>query len=200
MFNKEKLSAWPYIQDACDNHQAAKDWLVKLKAREYPARDYPGKIDYLGPTDPTEHQAQHIKAVDILTKLEAAYYSVRRPMEEVILAKLGLSALPFPGIAWVLGPSTGIIQLQSHGKYVYQYLYENIKHFETVGDETCFIAAHRFCDKHEENYVEWVDRTTGRFMFYANTGAYFDRVKTMRFDHTQYIPPIHGRYGFVDPT
>jgi hypothetical protein len=200
MFNKEKLSAWPFIQDICESNPDAKKWIEKLKAREYPARDYPGKIECLGPSDPTEQHAQHIKGVDILTKLEAAYYSVRRPLEELILAKLGLQAQPYPGIAWVLGPSTGIIELQGRGKSVYQYLYSNIKHFESVGDETCFIAAHRFCDKHEENYVEWVDRTTGRFMYYANTGAYFDRAKSMQFDHTKYIPPIHGVYGFVDPT
>lgn len=197
MSNRVEMSAWSYIQKVCDELPEAKAWLDKLKLRDYPARDYPGKIACLG-SDPNDKHYQHIKAVEILNKLEAAYYSVRKPVSQLIYAKLGLSGLPAPGIEWILGPESGIRELQKRGRTVYQYLYETVPHFESVSNENSFIAAHKFCDRHDENYVEWLDRTTGRSMFYANTGAYFDKVKPMKFDNSLYIPPIHGRYGFLD--
>lgn len=192
LFKQEEISAWEHIKFLCETDDVVQAWL-----KENARKTYPRKTALVG-GDPTDRQAQAIYGDDVMRKIEAVYFSSHRPLAEVVFAKLGLDALLHPGIDWILGPDSGTRVLQQHGRIVYNYLYTTAEHFEGVSGPTMFIAAHKFCDKHDENFLQWTDRKTGRICFYANTGAYFDVTEEMAFNHSEYIPPIHGCYGFQD--
>lgn len=192
LFKRETISAWEHVERLCETEYVVKEWL-----KENARKTYPHKTLCIY-ADNNECYGQQLKGDDILRKIEAAYYNTHRPLAEVIFAKLGIDALSAPGIEWVMGPDFGTRILQQHGRAVYNYLYATAGHFEGVSGPEMFIAAHKFCDKHEENFVEWLDRKTGRTCYYANTGAYFEVTDEMAFNHTEYIPPIHGCYGFQD--
>lgn len=192
LFKQEQTSAWDHVWKLCESNDVVKAWLV-----ENARKTYPHKINTVGYRH-GEDQAVAMRGDEILRQIEAVYYSMHRPLAEVIYAKLGIAALTAPGIDFAMGPEFGTRILQQHGRAVYNFLYETAGHFEGVSDHTMFIAAHKFCDKHDENFVQWIDRKTGRNCFYANTGAYFEVTDPMAFNHLEYIPPVHGCYGFED--
>lgn len=192
LFKSEPVSALEHVNLLCESNEVVKAWL-----HENARKTYPNKTNCVG-NDNGERYRQAIKGDDVLRRIEAVYLCTQRPLAEVTYANLGRIALPAPGIEWVLGPDFGTRILQQMGRVVYNFLYESAGHFEGVSDHTMFIAAHKFCDKHEENFVQWIDRKTGRNCFYANTGAYFEVTDPMAFNHLEYIPPIHGCYGFED--
>lgn len=192
MFNKVFVNPWAMIETVCKENPNTQAWLKQLERTEYGR-----KIDCSSLHCPNDKQYAHIKGSEVIRKLEAAYHSLRRPTPEIIYAHLGLVGLPTPGIDCLLGPETGIEQLVKAGETIYQFLYESVTHFESVPAPYCLIAAQVFCDKHDENFVEWDSASTGNRMFYANTGAYFDRAQKGSYDNARYIPPINGMYGIL---
>jgi hypothetical protein len=183
------LHVTSFLLGATKNNEDVKAEFAKLRDIRYP-----GKVNTYCQGPDAQHE--HIVGEEWLRRLQACLFGIWTPPAEIVLANLGLNALPAPGYEWIDGPETGMRLLMKHGVSVYQFLYETLPHFESCPSQFSLIAAHAFCYKHDENFVEWLDRSTGNRMFYAASGGYYEKAMSMEHDNHVYIPPITGVYGF----
>lgn len=185
----DSLHISSYVQGCVQHNSEVTKEFHALKDKTYPY-----KTDSYAKGSDAQHE--HMIGQEWLRKLEACFFGIWKPPAEIVLAKLGMHALQAPGYHWIDGPETGMRLLMEKGKTVYQYLYETLPHFESCPSQYSLIAAHRFCDTHDENFVEWQDRATGNRMYFAASGGYYERGMKMDHDNHIYIPPIIGVYGF----